>query len=174
MKYDPHFDVDAALRTLESISHGFQDGSPEEASLRAAAAALVYVRELGKLDDYREFFRQITTRAIESVKASHEFTTREAADEWLKGVSAPDGELVSIAGKGYQVVNLPQGAPISQESTPSRTGEVEEGLPFQGSRGVDFAWLHQRHLSSRAPRGLSRAVTESRARLSPGSARRPA
>jgi hypothetical protein len=47
MKYDSHFDVDAALRTIESISHGFQARSAEEASLRAAAAALVYVREIG-------------------------------------------------------------------------------------------------------------------------------
>ena len=120
MKYDHHFDVDAALRTLESISHGFQDGSPEEASLRAAAAALAYVRETGKLDDYREFFRQITTPAIESVKASHEFATREEADEWLKGANVPQGELVSIAGQGYQVVNLTHGArflknPLPQE-----------------------------------------------------------
>jgi hypothetical protein len=120
MKYDHKFDVDAALRTIESISTGFQDGSPEEASLRAAAAALAYVREMGKLDDYREFFRQITTPAIESVKASHAFATREEAEQWLKGASVPDGELVSISGKGYQVVNLAQGArflrnPLPQE-----------------------------------------------------------
>jgi hypothetical protein len=118
MKYDPHFDVDAALRTIELISHGFQDGSPEESSLRAAAAALVYVREIGKLDDYREFFRQITTPAIDSVKASHAFATREEAEEWLKGAIVPDGELVSIAGKGYQVVNLPQGARFLRNPLP--------------------------------------------------------
>lgn len=123
MNYDPHFDVDAALRTIESISHRFQNGSPEEASLRAAAAALVFVREIGRLEDYREFFRQITTPAVESVKASYTFTTREAAEEWLKGVSVPDGVLVSIAGKGFQVVNRPQGArfirnPLPQELEP--------------------------------------------------------
>lgn len=118
MKYDPNFDVDEALRTIESISHGFQEGSPEEASLRAAAAALVYVRELGRLEDYREFFRQVTTPAIESVKASHSFATREEAEEWLKGVKVPDGELVSIAGKGYQVVNLPQGARFLRNPLP--------------------------------------------------------
>ncbi len=120
MKYDHNFDVDAALRTIESVSHGFQEGSPEEASLRAAAAALVYVRESGKLDDYREFFRQITTPAIESIKAVYTFATREEAEAWLKGATIPDGELVSIDGKGYQVVNLPQGArflrnPLPQE-----------------------------------------------------------
>ncbi|WP_163994478.1 hypothetical protein [Pyxidicoccus caerfyrddinensis] len=125
MKYDHHFDVDATLRTLESISHGFREGSSEEASLRAAATALVYVRELGKLDDYREFFRQITTPAIESVKASHEFGTREEAEEWLKGANVPDGELVSIEGKGYQVVNLPQGARFLRNPLPR---ELEENL----------------------------------------------
>jgi hypothetical protein len=123
MSYDPNFDVDAALRTIESISHGFQDGSREEASLRAAAAALVFVREIGRLEDYREFFRQITTPAIETVKASYSFATREEAEEWLKGVSVADGVLVSIAGKGYQVVNRPQGArflrnPLPQELEP--------------------------------------------------------
>lgn len=110
MKYDHNFDVETALRTIETISHRFQDGSPEEASLRAAAAALVYVREIGKFDDYREFFRQITTPAIESVRASHAFATHAEAEEWLKGAKVPDGELVSIDGKGYQVVNRPQGA----------------------------------------------------------------
>lgn len=123
MKYDHNFDVDAALRIIESISHGFQEGSEEEASLRAAAAALVYVREVGKLDDYREFFRQITTPAIESVRAAYAFATREEAEEWLKGVSVPDGELVSIAGKGYQVVNFPQGARFLRNPLPQ---EMEE------------------------------------------------
>jgi hypothetical protein len=123
MKYDPNFDVDAALRTIESVSHGFQDGSTEEASLRAAAAALVFVREIGRLEDYREFFRQITTPAIETMKASYTFATREEAEEWLKGASVADGVLVSIAGKGFQVVNRPQGArflrnPLPQELEP--------------------------------------------------------
>ena len=81
---------------------------------------MAYVREAGKLDEYREFFRQITTPAINSVKAAHTFSTREEAEEWLKGAKVPDGELVSIADKGYQVVNLPQGArflsnPLPQE-----------------------------------------------------------
>lgn len=123
MKYDPKFDVDAALRTLESLSHGLQDGSAEEASLRAAAAALVFVREIGRLDDYREFFRQITTPAMETMKAAYTFATREAADEWLKGARVPDGVLVSIAGQGFQVVNRPQGArflrnPLPEELEP--------------------------------------------------------
>jgi hypothetical protein len=90
MKYDHNFDVDTALRTI------------------------------GKLDDYREFFRQMTTPAIGSVKAAYSFATREEAEAWLKGTSVPDGVLVSIADKGYQVVNLPQGArslrnPLPQE-----------------------------------------------------------
>jgi hypothetical protein len=118
MKYDANFDVEAALRTVESISQGFEDGSQEEAALRAVAAALVYVREIGKLDDYREFFRQITTPAIESVKAAYSFATRAEAEEWLKGASVPDGELVSIDGKGYQVVNLPQGARFLRNPLP--------------------------------------------------------
>jgi hypothetical protein len=118
LKYDPHFDVDAALRAIENISQGFQQGSTEEASLRAAAAALVFVREVGRLDDYREFFRQITTPAIESIKAAYNFSTREEAEEWLNRTPVPDGELVSIAGKGYQVVNLPQGARFLRNPLP--------------------------------------------------------
>ena len=118
MKYNPQFDVDAALRSIETISQGFQQGSKEEESLRAAAAALVYVREIGRLDDYREFFRQITTPASESVKAAYTFSTREEAEAWLKGTTVSDGELVSIAGKGYQVVNLPQGARFLRNPLP--------------------------------------------------------
>jgi hypothetical protein len=118
LKYNHLFELDDALRIIESISQGFQEGSSEEASLRAAAAALVYVRETGKLDDYREFFRQITTPAIESIKAAYTFSTREEAEEWLKGATVSDGELVSIAGKGYQVVNLPQGARFLRNPLP--------------------------------------------------------
>jgi hypothetical protein len=118
MKYDPHFDVDAALHTLDSLSHRLQDGSSEEASLRAAAAALAFVREIGRLDDYREFFRQLTTPAIEAMKACYAFATREAAEEWLKEASVSDGVLVSIAGEGFQVVNRPQGARFLRNPLP--------------------------------------------------------
>ncbi|HLL00042.1 MAG TPA: hypothetical protein VK539_05615 [Myxococcaceae bacterium] len=118
LKYNHQFDLDGALRTIESVSQGFQEGSPEEEALRAAATALAYVREIGKLGDYREFFRQITTPAIESIKAAYSFSTRQEAEEWLKGAKVPDGELVSIADKGYQVVNLPQGARFLRNPLP--------------------------------------------------------
>jgi hypothetical protein len=118
MKYDPHFDLDAALRTLETISGNYPGGSPEEASLRAAASALLYVREAGELDKYREFFRQITTPAIESVKVTHTFATSEEAEAWLAKATVPDGELVKIGELGYQVVNTPKGARLLRTRLP--------------------------------------------------------
>ncbi len=118
MKYNQNFDVDAALHTLEAISQGVKEGSSQDEALRAAAAALAYVREIGTLDDYREFFRQITTPASESVRAAYTFSTRDEAEEWLGRTPVLDGELISIAGKGYQVVNLPQGARFLRNPLP--------------------------------------------------------
>jgi hypothetical protein len=105
MKYNPNFDVDAVLETLGTVNENYQEGSPEDEALRVAAVALLYVREIQKLDDYREFFRKFYTPAIEAVIVSQTFTARAEADEWLASGKARDGELVRIAGQGFRVID---------------------------------------------------------------------
>jgi hypothetical protein len=104
MKYNPNFNVDSVLETLRTVSERYPDTSPEDEALRLAAVALIYVRETQKLDDYREFLRKFYTPALDSVTVSHAFATRAEADAWLASGTAQDGELVSIAGQGFQVI----------------------------------------------------------------------
>lgn len=129
MKYDPNFDVDAALRTVEGISKNYGEGTPEEEALRATAAALLFVREIKRLDDYREFYRKITTPAVEGIKPAYTFSTREEAEEWLKGGTARDGQLVKIAGQGFQTVIKPDRAWFLRTPLPEELGP-------QGPKGL--------------------------------------
>jgi hypothetical protein len=104
MKYNPNFDVDSVLNILRTVNEKYQEGSPEDEAIRVAAVALLYARETRKLDDYREFFRKFYTPAIDYVVVSQTFATREEADEWLVSGTPRDGELVRIAGQGFQVI----------------------------------------------------------------------
>lgn len=105
MKYNSNFDVDAVLETLDSVNESYPAGSPQDEALRVAAVALLYVRELQKLDDYREFFRKFYTPAIDAVIVSQTFTTRDEADQWLASGQAREGELVRVAGQGFRVID---------------------------------------------------------------------
>lgn len=104
MKYNVDFDVESVLGVLSGINGKYQEGSSEDEALRIAAVALLYVRAEQKLDDYREFFRNFYTPAMDAVRVVHSFATREAADEWLSGGTARDGDLVRIASQGFQVI----------------------------------------------------------------------
>ena len=104
MKYNPRFDVDSVLDILRTVNEKYRDGSPEDEAIRVAAVALVYAREIQKLDDYREFFRSFYTPAIDYVVVFQTFATREDADQWLASGAPRDGELVRIAGQGFQVI----------------------------------------------------------------------
>ena len=54
-------------KILRSVNEKYQEGSPEDEALRVAATALFYLREIQKLEDYREFFRSFHTPAIDYV-----------------------------------------------------------------------------------------------------------
>lgn len=106
MTYDKNFDADAVLRTMEAVSRHHAEGTPEDEALRVCAAALLFVREdLKKLEEFREFFRKITTPASEGIKVAHTFASREEADAWLAGGTAKDGQLVRVAGQGFTVID---------------------------------------------------------------------
>lgn len=104
MIYNHKFDVDSVFNILRTVNEKYPEGSPEDEALRIAAVALFYVREIQKLDDYREFFRSFYTPAIDYIVVSQTFATREEAAEWLASGKASDGDLVRIAGQGFQVM----------------------------------------------------------------------
>jgi hypothetical protein len=104
MHYNQNFDVDSVFERLRTINEKYPEGSPEDEALRIAAEALFYVRETQKLDDYREFFRSFYTPAIDYIDVAQTFATREEADVWLGSGMAKDGDLVRIAGQGFQVM----------------------------------------------------------------------
>ena len=56
--------------------------------------------------------RLITPRHIrQSLPANANVVTREEAEAWLKGARVPDGELVSIAGKGSMKMPMTSSKP---------------------------------------------------------------
>ncbi|QRK13697.1 hypothetical protein JQX13_19380 [Archangium violaceum] len=130
MKYNKNFDVDTVLRTVEAVSRNHPEGSPEEEALRICAAALLFVRDdVRKLDEFREFFRKLTTPAAEGVKLAHTFASREEAEAWLASGVATDGQLVRAGGQGFIVVDRgPKGLklvriPLPEELPPHKPGE---------------------------------------------------
>jgi hypothetical protein len=130
MKYNTSFDVDTVLRTVEAVSKRHPEGTPEDEALRICAAALLFVRDdLRKLEEFREFFRKITTPAIEGIKVAHTFASREEADAWLASGMARDGQLVRVAGQGFTVIDRgPKGLklvriPLPEELPPHKPGK---------------------------------------------------
>jgi hypothetical protein len=130
MTYNKNFDADAVLRTVEALSGQHSVGTPEDEALRVCAAALLFVRDdLKKLEEFREFFRKITTPALEGIQVAHTFATREEADAWLAGGTAKDGQLVRVAGQGFTVIDHgPRGLklvriPLPEELPPHKPGK---------------------------------------------------
>jgi hypothetical protein len=110
--------MDSVLEILGTVNEKYQDGSPEDEALRIAAVSLLYVREIQKLDEYREFFRKFYIPAIESVLVSMTFATRDEADAWLVSGKASEGELVRIAGQGFRVIEARKGKGLMFLRTP--------------------------------------------------------
>lgn len=120
MTYNKNFDTDAVLRTVEALSKQHPEGTPGDEALRVCAAALLFVRDdLRKLEEFREFFRKITTPAIEGIKIAHTFATRAEAEAWLASGTARDGQLLRIAGQGSTVIDVgPKGRRLVRIALP--------------------------------------------------------
>lgn len=118
MKYNPDFEVDSVLDVLRVVNERYQEGSREDEALRIAAVALLYVRENRRLADFREFFREFYTPAIDFITVSQTFTSREEADAWLASGKAQEGELVKVAGQGFQVISNRKGTGLTLLRTP--------------------------------------------------------
>ncbi|HEX5744603.1 MAG TPA: hypothetical protein VFZ09_00085 [Archangium sp.] len=113
--------MDEALGILDAASKRYQEGSKEEATLQLAAISLLYIRRIKKLDDFLNYYQEFFDPSFE-VKVSHTFATRKDADAWLSSGKAADGELVSIAGQGFQVIPLPRGLSLLRTPLPEELG----------------------------------------------------
>lgn len=120
MTYVPDFDVDAVLSILDAVSQNQAEDSKEQGAIQLAALSLLYVRHAGRQDDFRRYYQEFFDPSFQ-VKVSHEFPTREEADAWLATGTGTHGERVKIAGRGFQVVRLPNrglrfiSAPLPEE-----------------------------------------------------------
>jgi hypothetical protein len=118
------FEMDRVLRVLDAASKSYLEGSQEEASIQLAAISLLYIRRIKKLDDFLKYYREFFDPSFQ-VTVSRVFSTRQEADEWLASGTASDGELVKIAGQGFQVIQLPKGlsflrTPLPEELDPPK------------------------------------------------------
>jgi hypothetical protein len=101
MTYDSNFDVGSVMKTVGTVAAKYPKGSPEEEALRIVSVALLYVRDIQKLEDYRDYFREFV--AGKPLVISQAFATKEEADAGLSSGKANDGEIVTIAGQGFVV-----------------------------------------------------------------------
>lgn len=122
MTYQSNFDVKSVMKTLGTVSDKYPKGSAEDEALRIAAVALLYVEDIDKLEDYRNYFRDFITG--KPLIPSQTFATREEADEWLSSGKVNGGELITIAGRGFSV-----GGMASKGWTLMRTRLPEEPEP---------------------------------------------
>ncbi len=106
MAYIPDFDVDDIVATLASVSQKRTEDAKERSAIELAQIALLYARHAGRLDDFLRYYGEFFDPSFK-VKVSHEFSTREEADTWLASGKAQHAEHVKIAGRGFQVVQLP-------------------------------------------------------------------
>jgi hypothetical protein len=124
MTHSPTFDLEDSLSTLESVSQEHPQDSKERGAIQLAAIALLYVRHLRKLDDFRKYYQDFFDPSYK-VKVAHDFPTQTEADAWLTGELATDGERVRIAGQGFQVVQLPNGLSFIYAPLPEELGTPE-------------------------------------------------
>jgi hypothetical protein len=101
MTYDPNFDVRSVMKTVGTVAAKYSEGSPEDEALRIVSVALLYVQDIQKLDEYRDYFREFVTG--KPLIVSRAFATKEEADAWLSSGKATDGELITISGQGFSV-----------------------------------------------------------------------
>lgn len=122
MPYIEDFDVDEAVSALRSISDKHQEGSKERDIIELAQIALLFPRHILKEEEFRKYYKR-TFNPWFTIKASHEFQTREEANQWLASGKAMESERIKIAGKGFMVVRLPGRLTLMNAPLP---GELEE------------------------------------------------
>ena len=102
MAHATDFDWDEMIEVLNPFIEKHAEGSKEREAFTLAQIALLYIRD-HKKEDFAEYRRKFSNAPF-TVEVSHEFVTREEADQWLASGNAKDSERVKIAGKGFMVV----------------------------------------------------------------------
>lgn len=115
------FDLGSTLRILDAASKHYPPGSTEESTVQLAAIALLYIRRTKKLDEFLKYYREFSDPAF-SIPVAQNFATQEDADKWLGSGTASDGDLVRIAGLGFQVIQLPGGMKFLRTPLPEELG----------------------------------------------------
>lgn len=100
------FDFEDVLYALNPFIEGHAEGSREREVFKRAQAALLYIRDTQKEDDFAEYYKRFSNTSF-TVAVSQEFSTQEEADGWLASGRAQHTERVKIAGKGFMAVQLP-------------------------------------------------------------------
>jgi hypothetical protein len=99
------FEVDEIVGELRAIFDKYPEGSRERDVIELAQIAMMFPRHIRRDDEFLSYYKEFFDPSFE-LKVSHEFATREQADEWLASGKAKDAERVKIAGKGFMVVEL--------------------------------------------------------------------
>lgn len=127
MARTPGLDLEGLLLALNPFIESQTEGSKEREALEVAQAALLYIRDSAKEDDFARYYKKFSDTSF-SVEVAHDFATREEADQWLVSGKARDSERVRIAGKGFMVVQA-QGkllfmvAPLPEELKADEEGK---------------------------------------------------
>jgi hypothetical protein len=99
------FDLQEMLLVLNPFIENHAEGSKEREAFKLAQAALLYICDNKKEDDFARYYKRFSDTSF-TVEVSHEFATREEADQWLASGNAKDSERVKIAGKGFMAVEV--------------------------------------------------------------------
>lgn len=106
MANSPDHDLEEMIHALNPVVEAYAEGSREKEATMLAQIALLYIRELGKEEEFIQRYKWGRSTTF-TVEVSHEFPTREEAEQWLALGKAQHKERVKIAGKGFMVVQLP-------------------------------------------------------------------
>lgn len=115
------FDMSATLRILDEASGHYLSGSKEDEAIQLASIALLYIQHSRKLEAFFQYNQEFSAPSPH-VKVSRDFPMQAEADAWLATGNAAHGELVRIAGQGFQAVLLPTGKRFLRTPLPEELG----------------------------------------------------
>lgn len=129
MAYIAGLDFEDVLFALNPFIDVHEKGSKEREVLSIAQAALLYIRDHAKEEDFAEYYKAFSNTSF-AVDVAHEFATREEAEQWLALGKAEHTERVKIAGKGFMVVQVTgrlvfMSAPLPEELKTDERGDSE-------------------------------------------------
>jgi hypothetical protein len=134
MVYTPDVGLRDIILSLNPLIGSHAEGSKEREVLVLAQLALLYIRDKEMQEGFASYCEGFTNESF-AVEVSHEFATREEAEKWLASGKARHAEHVRIAGKGFLVVQLPEGMTLMDMPLPEEleTDEWKDDSDEEGS-----------------------------------------